>query len=390
MERYTVISTDCHAGASYGKGGFLDYVEQRYHDALRDEMARLTSEQAERMEKLFASEFRSEQDGTDEAIDGGRSGAWDPDRRLQQLEADGIVAEILFPDGSQNNAAPFAAAAGPGAVGADHALQTVGAWAYNRWLAEFCGHSAERRAGLAIITIHDVDESVRQIRWAHENGLRGVLLPSGVGNLPFYHHPRYEPIWQACNEFDLPLHTHVGSATPDYGDLPGSGAIFAYESLWLSHRPLWFIIWGGVFERNPDLKMVFVEQGADWVPDTLRIMDNMYLYMFQHEKKRLSLKPSDYWKKHCYVQAMFLSRREARMRDRIGVANMMWGSDYPHYEGSWPRSKERVARALEDVPELDRRAILSENAARLYGFDLAKLDEIGSRVGPEIPPPPES
>jgi len=390
MERYTVISTDCHAGASYDKGGFLDYVEERYHDALRDEMARLTSEQAERMEKLFASEFRSEQDGTDEAIDGGRSGAWDPDRRLQQLETDGIVAEILFPDGSQNNAAPFAAAAGPGAVGADHALQTVGAWAYNRWLAEFCGHSAERRAGLAILTIHDIDESVRQLRWAHENGLRGVLLPSGVGNLPFYHHPRYEPIWQACNELGLPLHTHVGSATPDYGDLPGSGAIFAYESLWLSHRPLWFIIWGGVFERNPDLKMVFVEQGADWVPDTLRIMDNMYLYMFQHEKQRLSLKPSDYWKKHCYVQAMFLSRREARMRNQIGVANMMWGSDYPHYEGSWPRSKEMVARALEDVPELDRRAILSENAARLYGFDLAKLNEIGSRVGPEIASPPES
>jgi predicted TIM-barrel fold metal-dependent hydrolase len=116
----------------------------------------------------------------------------------------------------------------------------------------------------------------------------------------------------------------------------------------------------------------------------------MYLYMFQHEKKRLSLKPSDYWKKHCYVQAMFLSRREARMRDQIGVSNMMWGSDYPHYEGSWPRSKEMVARALENVPELDRRAILSENAARLYGFDLAKLDEIGSRVGPEIAPPPES
>ena len=182
----------------------------------------------------------------------------------------------------------------------------------------------------------------------------------------------------------------MGSATPDYGELPGSGAIFAYESLWLSHRPLWFMIWGGVFERNPDLRMVFAEQGADWVPDTMRIMDNMYLYMFQHEKQRLSLRPSDYWKKHCYVQAMFLSRREARMRDKIGVANMMWGSDYPHYEGSWPRSKEMVARALEDVPELDRRAILSENAARVYGFDLAKLDEIGSRVGPEISPPPES
>jgi predicted TIM-barrel fold metal-dependent hydrolase len=388
MERYTVISTDCHAGATYAEGGFLDYVEAKHRDALKAEMARLAAERAEQIEKLFAAEFRSEQDGTEAALHGGRAGAWDPDRRLQELEADGIVAEILFPDGSQDNAAPFQAAAGPGEAGADHALQTVGAWAYDRWLAEFCAHAPNRRAGLAIITIHDVDEAVRQVRWAHANGLRGVLLPSGVGDLPFYHHPRYEPLWQACNELDLPLHTHVGSATPDYGDLPGTGAIFAYESLWLSHRPLWFLIWGGVFERHPNLKMVFAEQGADWVPDTLRILDNLYLYMFQHERKRLSMRPSEYWKKHCWVQAMFLSRREARMRDRIGVANMLWGSDYPHYEGSWPRSRDMITRALQDVPEDERRAILSENAAGIYGFDLAALDEIGARVGPEIPPPP--
>ncbi|MEN8185196.1 MAG: amidohydrolase family protein, partial [Myxococcota bacterium] len=350
MGRYTVISADCHAGATYGEGGFLAYVEPAHRDRLREEMALLTKQQAELGESLFAREFMAEQDGTEAAQSGGRDGAWDPARRLEALEADGIVADIIFPDGSQNNAPPFQAANGPGALGADQKLQAVGAWAYNRWLSEFCAHAPGRHAGIALATIHDVDEAVEQITWAKQHGLRGVLLPSGVGSLPFYHHPRYEPIWSVCEALGLPLHTHVGSASPDYGDLPGAGALFAYESLWFSHRPLWFLIWGGVFERHPGLRMVFAEQGADWVPDTLRIMDNMYLYMFRHEQQRLRLRPSEYWQRQCYVEAMFLSRREARMRERIGVANMLWGSDYPHYEGSWPRSKELVARALHDVP----------------------------------------
>ena len=385
MARYTVISADCHAGASYTEGGFLDYVDPGYRDRLRDEMALLTREHEERTSRLFAADFRAEQDGTDAAREGGRSGAWDPKRRLEELEADGIVADVIFPDGSQNNAAPFQAANGPGAIGAHHELQAVGAWAYNRWLAGFCANAPERHVGIAIVTIHDLDEAVAQATWAKRNGLRGVLLPAGVGDLPFYHHPRYEPLWSACEEMGLPLHTHVGSATPDYGDLEGSGALFAYESLWFSHRPLWFLIYGGVFERHPGLRMVFAEQGADWVPDTLRILDNLYLHMFRHEQKRLSRRPSEYWQQQCYVEAMFLSRREARMRERIGIPNMLWGSDYPHYEGSWPRSRELVAHALQDVPDAERRAILSENAAALYGLDLAALDEIGARVGPEIP-----
>ena len=87
--------------------------------------------------------------------------------------------------------------------------------------------------------------------------------------LPFYNHPRYEPLWSVCADLGMPLHTHVGSAVPDYGDLPGANALFAMESPFFSHRPFWFLIWGGVFENHPGLTMVFAEQGSDWVPDTL-------------------------------------------------------------------------------------------------------------------------
>ena len=382
--RYTVISCDCHAGATYPEGGFLDYVGPAHRELLREEMIRVSERQRVLMERLFAREFMARQDETEAATKGGRSGAWDPVRRIKELEADGIVAEVIFPDGSQDNGPPFMAAAGPGAVGADHALQSVGAAAYNRWLADFVAETPGRHAGVALITIHDVEESIRQIRWAKEHGLRGVLLPAGVGDLPFSHHPRYEPIWQACEELELPLHTHVGSATPDYGDLPGSTTLFATESMWFSHRPFWFLVWGAVFERHPRLKMVFAEQGADWVPDLLKLLDSMYRNMFRHEQQRLSLPPSEYWRRQCAVEAMFLTRREVDLRHEIGVENLLWGSDYPHYEGSWPNSARCIHDALDGVPEAEARAILGGNAARIYGFDLAELDPIAARIGPEV------
>jgi predicted TIM-barrel fold metal-dependent hydrolase len=383
-QRYTVISCDGHAGATYPEGGFLSYVDPAYRERLQAEMKRDADRMAKFIEKLFDQGFRGQQDETLAAQEGGRSGAWDPARRIAELEADGIVADVIFPDGSQQNGAPFLASAGPGAVGADPSLQAVGAWAYNRWLADFVAAHRGRHAGIALMTLHDVEEAVAQVRWAKQHDLRGVLLPAGVGALPFYHHPRYEPIWSVCEEVELPLHTHVGSATPDYGDLPGSTTLFATESMWFSHRPFWFLIWGGVFERYPRLRVVFAEQGADWVPDTLRLLDSMYLSMFRHEQKRLRLRPSEYWRRQCAVEAMFMGRREVEMRHAIGIENLVWGSDYPHYEGSWPNSMKCLHEALEGVPEPEIRAILSGNAARIYGFDLGQLDPIAARVGPEV------
>jgi predicted TIM-barrel fold metal-dependent hydrolase len=137
-----------------------------------------------------------------------------------------------------------------------------------------------------------------------------------------------------------------------------------------------------VFENHPRLTMCFAEQGSDWVPDTLRMMDNMFERMFRHEQRRLKSRPSEYWHRQCYVQAMFFHPSEAKLRHKVGIDNMMWGSDYPHYEGSWPNSRKVIHEALHDVPEAEVRAILGENAARVYGFDLAALDAIAAKVGP--------
>lgn len=383
MTQYTIVSTDCHAGPLHSEGGFLPYVDPAFRERLQQDMAQ-ERDMKKFQEELFAEDFRAETDESEAVARGGRTqGVGDPARHLEELAADGVVADVIFPDGSQQNGPPFLAASGPGAVGADHALQSVGAWAYNRWLADFVSHAPGRLGGVALMTIHDVEDAVAQVRWAKEHGLRGVLLPAGVGDLPFYHHPRYEPIWSVCEELELPLHTHVGSATPDYGDLPGSLTIFATESMWFSHRPFWYLIWGAVFERHPGLTMVFAEQGSDWVPELLELLDRMYHTMFRHEQKRLSLPPSEYWKRQCAVQSMFLTPREVAARHATGVENMLWGSDYPHYEGSWPNSLEYLRELLEGVPPAEIRAILGANAARIYGFDMAELDAVAARLPAE-------
>jgi len=379
MPRYTIISTDCHAGPLHSEGGFLDYIDPAYREALKEDMAK--ERDAKRFqEDLFAPELIEEMEHTEAVMHGGRTGVADPDRHLKELALDGVVADIIFPDGSQQNAPPFRCASGPGDKGANHKLQGIGAWAYNRWLADFVSYAPKRIGGLALMTIHDIDEAVRQVTWAKEHGLRGVLLPAGVGDLPFYHHPRYEPIWSVCEDLGMPIHTHVGSATPDYGDLPGSLTIFATESMWFSHRPFWFLLWGAVFERHPKLQMVFAEQGADWVPDLLQLLDFMYETYFAHEQKRLSLKPSEYWQRQCTVQAMFLTQRDVDARHIIGIENMTWGSDYPHYEGSYPKSIGHLQKLLKDVPEDEVRALLATNAARIYGFDMAELDAVAAEL----------
>src|SRR5687768_5200329 len=107
MQRYTVISADCHAGATDSEGGFTGYVDAAYLDRLVEHTAEQRRRFNESMDRLFDPEFMAEQDDTDAAASGGRSGAFDATRRIEELQADGIVADVIFPDGTQDNTTPF-------------------------------------------------------------------------------------------------------------------------------------------------------------------------------------------------------------------------------------------------------------------------------------------
>lgn len=382
-QRHVVISCDCHAVArpeeytpyidpAY-RQTYLDFVDHQRRAA--EAVARATAENR----SLFSKEGTDEFEGLAAVAEGGREGQWDSARRVKELEADGVVAEVLFP----NNGVPF----GGFGESADHELRGVGNKAYNRWMVDFCADTPGRRAGLAMLAVHDVAAAAEEVEEAARRGLRGVILPTVPGpGLPPYYDQCYEPLWSAVEATGLPMHIHGGSGTPDYGDYGMvSMLVYATETVYFAHRPLWFLIWGGVLERHPGLKLVFTESKADWVPSTLEYLDGIYSRrFFSHIRSVVKHKPSEYWARQCYVAASFMTHDEALLRHRIGLDRLMWGSDYPHLEGTWPKSVRSLRRTFSGVPAEETRRILTDNPAALYGFDVARLAEVAQAVGPTV------
>jgi predicted TIM-barrel fold metal-dependent hydrolase len=377
-DNYVVISADCHGGADVAD--YRPYLASRYYD---DFDAWLST---------FVNPF-------DDNVGEGASRNWDSGRRLRELEADGVVAEVIFP----NTVPPFFPKSSlvlqpPGASAGDLERRWAGLQAHNRWLADFCSDAPGRRAGIAQIMLHDVDAAVAEIHWAAEHDLTGGILlpgaPPGSGVPPLYA-PDYEPIWAACEEVGLPINHHSGSGAPDYGEYPASSAMFLLEVTWWAHRTLWHLIFSGVMERLPQLQFVFTEQGTGWVIEELLRLDYYQGRLFgaagaggSQEARfgdslpTLSLKPSEYWARQCHLGSSFIRPHEVEQRDAVGVDRIMWGSDFPHLEGCWPYSRDHLRLAFAGVPEDDVRAMVGTNAARVYGFDLDGLAPLAERFGP--------
>jgi predicted TIM-barrel fold metal-dependent hydrolase len=309
-----------------------------------------------------------------------RKGEWDASVRLQELEQDGVAGEVIFPQ-----MAPFGAGLMQYRAKIDPAQNLAGIRAYNRFLADLCNTNPGRHAGVALINVDDIDVTVKEVRDAREMGLwGGVLLPTSTGDHPFYHHPRYEPLWSACEEIGMPIHSHSGWS-PDYGDVPSATAMYITEVDMWAHRPFAALLWSGAFERHPGLQLVLTETGCSWILETLRVLEfRADLPFFQHFTKELSLRPTEYFQRQCHLGASFLPAHEAVDRHRIGVEKLMWGSDYPHLEGTWPNTLEALRGTFGALPEEETRAILGANAARVYGFDIQKLAPVAAKVGPRL------
>lgn len=388
MERIVVVSSDCHAGLPPER--YREYVSPKYRETF-DVALPLQLEEVRAMSKKFLVDDINEEwrKGREEAL----SGAWDHDQRVRVLDADGIAGEVIFPDGiTEMNMPPFGAGLSlPTDDRIVPELQWEGARAHNRWLAEFCAMEPARRIGVAITPIcWDIEEAVNEIRWAREHGLRGILIPTMWGKQPAYHHPRYEPVWAACEDLDMVVHLHSGAAPlEDYGDHLGMMGIYITEVVWWAVRPLSFLIWGGVFERHPKLKLAITESTTVWVPELLALMDQRYSETHYAAKlgdyrSHLTMKPSEYFHRQVFLGASCMPRREAELRTEIGVPNIMWGSDYPHPEGTWPHTHEQMLETFRQIPEGDLRAMLGLNAVRVYGLDLPALERTAARIGPKI------
>lgn len=407
MSNVLMISSDCHAGAL--PATYNEYMPKAFHDAAmawwiahaREMMSRAgtffdqeavdaysgaVGEGGGRMKAFSDPSVELSDDEilrtlTDETSPfAPRRGEFDPAVRIQELNADGVAGEVIFPQ-----MAPFGAGLMQYRYPVTAEQSLVGCQAYNRWLADFCNTNPVRHAGVALINVDDIDVTVQEIRNAKELGLwGGVLLPSSTGDHPYYHHPRYEPIWAVCEELGMPIQSHSGWS-PDYGDVPGATAMFISEVDMWAQRPFTAMLWSGAFERHPNLTYIISEAGCGWIVEKLRVLefkaDNP---IFKHFTKDLSLGPRGYFERQCYIGASFMPAHEGKMRYDIGVDKLMWGSDYPHLEGTWPNTMKALHETFGDYPEDEIRAILGTNAAKVYGFDVAQLGPIVDEIGPTI------
>ncbi|HVT21056.1 MAG TPA: amidohydrolase family protein [Mycobacteriales bacterium] len=378
-ERYLVISADCHGG-----GNIVDYrpyLASRWHDDF----------------DAWAASYEIPYEDM-KGPDGERN--WDSERRLADLEADGIVAEVIFP----NTVPPFFPKASladqpPAANVGDLEARWAGLQAHNRWLANFCAEAPGRRAGIAQIMLHDIDAAVAEIRWAKENGLTGgVLLPGAPpgSGLPHLFDPEYyEPLWAVCAELDMPVNHHSGSAAPATGERPEDQVILILEVTWWAHRAFTHLVVSGAFERHPDLRLVLTEQGTAWIPEELMRLD-FFFDRFRNATgsqeaewglpvvERMSLKPSEYFARQVSVGSSFIRPDEAKIRHAVGVDKIMWGSDYPHKEGSNPYTLEAMRASFAGIDHDEVQAMLALNAARTYGFDVDALRPLADKFGPLV------
>jgi predicted TIM-barrel fold metal-dependent hydrolase len=294
-------------------------------------------------------------------------GGYDPDQHLADMRLDGVAGEVLYPS---QGLFYFKVQ--------DPALMSAIFRAYNDWLAEFCRTDPARLKGIAMVNLDDVQEGVRELERTARMGFAGAMISELPLDHRRYDQPEYEPFWAAAQALDMPLSLHT--ATRRQGKIRGAGEKTLRDASSRATKAfgpatsMCDMIFSGVFERHPRLQLAIVEFELAWVPHMLASMD--YTYRERHEEALVRFKegmrPSDFFHRN-----ICLSFQEdaigIRLRDVIGVDNMMWGSDYPHSESTFPQSRKIIAEILAGVPADEQAKIVGDNTARLYHFDLARI-----------------
>lgn len=286
-------------------------------------------------------------------------GGWDPDARLADQDRDGVAAEVIYPT-----------------VGMllcnhrDYDYKKACFDAYNEWIAEYCAAHPDRLIGTGQTAMRSVDEGIEDVRKMKDLGLRGVMMP-GNPQVADYDDPIYDPFWQATLDMQMPLSFHILTSRSDVvGAAPRGPKINGFLSIIRGNQDIMgTFIFGGVFERNPKLKIVCVEADAGWVPHYMYRMDHAYdrhRYWLK-PGQTLSKKPSEYFSEHIYTT--FQDDWVAfRMKDLCNPRRLMWANDFPHSDSTWPWSQELLAKHTAHLTQEEKDWILHDNVAELYGL----------------------
>lgn len=283
-----------------------------------------------------------------------RPGGWDPVERLKDMDLDGLGAEIFY--------------CGYGMFLFSHPddeFQRDAHRTYNDWAHEYASYAPTRLFPVANISMTDPEADLQELHRVKKMGFRGIFISNDPVETRRYDNPMWEEFWTTVEEYDLPINVHI--LTRQGGPPVGPNAIV--DSVLLpvpSFRAIGEMITGGVLERHPNLKIISVENDIGWMPNYLKRME-WYSWRFSMRFPNLPRNAVDYWRRQVY--ATFQDDIPGmRCRDLIGVDKIMWGSDYPHFDSTFPKSREAIARNFADVPEHEQEMILGGNMIRVYGL----------------------
>jgi predicted TIM-barrel fold metal-dependent hydrolase len=373
---YVIISADTHAGGSHAQ--YREFLDPKYRDDF------------DAWRNKYKNPFKDLKD-TDLRIRN-----WDSDRRDADQFADGVVAEVIYPNTVPPFFPSFVLFAQP-PTDDEYEHRHAGVQAHNRWMVDYVNQAPDRRAGIGQIFLNDIDDAIADALWCKENGLRGGVLigavpPTATWIKPLYH-PDYDELWAACAENGIPVNAHSGTGGPVYPPAPAMPLVHFLEIPYYSQRPLVHMVLAGVFEKHPKLRFAITETGCAWIPPLLESMDSLLNNMRSSKVGEMRFdgetvpprSASEYFSQSCSVGISQPSPADiAAGIDVLGIDKMMWGSDYPHEEGTHPFTREHLRQVMGNLSPDQIQQILAGNAAEFYGFDMAKLQPYADKYGPTV------
>ncbi len=238
--------------------------------------------------------------------------------------------------------------------------------AYNRWLVGFCEVAPERLVGLPQIGLRSVEEGLRELEQVKKDGFRGVML-SGNAAFEDYDHPDYDPIWEACVDLGLPVSFHILTTRGDIGDHQRGHKIIQHLITTRGNQDIMaMFIFGGVFERHPELKVVCVEADAGWVPHFKYRMDHTFeRHRHWQGYGSITRPPGEYFDENIYVT--FQDDYSVKYAlPGMNAERILWATDFPHSDGTYPRSEQVADELASEMSDEAARSILHDNVAALY------------------------
>jgi predicted TIM-barrel fold metal-dependent hydrolase len=304
-----------------------------------------------------------------QGYDAARPSGWDPVERIKDQELDGIDAEVLYPTLGM-----------PLFTMEDAELQRACFATYNTWVAEFCSHDPRRLYGIGLISLEDIDAAVEDLGQIARLGLRGAMIWGAPPADRPYSDRAYDPFWQAASDLRLPVSLHIIASRGRMSQLGGQASARKWGTV--VNAGVWYmgviheiqeslstIVFGGVLERFPALRIVSAENDTGWLPHFLYRMDHAFEKFGDFLPDRLSLRPSEYVRRQ--VWATFQDDPIGpKTYEIFGSHNYMWASDFPHTDSTFPESHRWIEKNFAGVPDATRQRIVFHNAVELYQMNL--------------------